>query len=497
MRRMLRFAAPLSVLAALLASPATAVGNPNPYYLESRWEFDPLFSGKPRPCAPDATQCTGYWWRDTTNQNALSQHTVDEFTDEIVTVYHDPVTDFAVHVYLTRRMSNVVVLTTPADYFVIGTGGSADEAAYVRSMFARTVPRFAMKVLRGVVLPDASEGSTFGVHAWTGFHPVAVYASQSYEAVIQQRLLVSQARASRRGDVHGWNLPWGPDGMLGIGSGKEDPMATGSPPQPTTLISAPTDIYLAGHKIRLVPTTRLDAGLVIQLPDEGIVIAGMGKFFPELNALLGPSIPALEWIGILDELRQFSPSVLVPLRGWPVVGASSAIAALLAQRDALQYVHDETVRRSNDGAPLDEIVATLRLPDSLATHPWVQEFATIVPFVVRSTYEEYMGWFAGNPVDLATTLTELARAEALVQVAGGAVELVTAARKAELAAQSQADAEKALFLARAAYVYTFAKGSSSAPEAKAVYAQALKKNALMQKSAHVRNYYLMEAMDLP
>jgi hypothetical protein len=69
--------------------------------------------------------------------------------------------------------------------------------------------------------------------------------------------------------------------------------------------------------------------------------------------------------------------------------------------------------------------------------------------------------------------------------------LTAAARTAELNARDLAGAEKALYLAEAAY--------EAAPEdsaARQVYAQALRKNAFMQKGAQVRNYYLYVAFHL-
>ena len=69
--------------------------------------------------------------------------------------------------------------------------------------------------------------------------------------------------------------------------------------------------------------------------------------------------------------------------------------------------------------------------------------------------------------------------------------LIAAARAAELNARDLAGAEKALYLAYAAY--------KVAPEdftAKQVYAQTLRKNVYLQKAAPIRNYYLKEALSL-
>jgi len=65
------------------------------------------------------------------------------------------------------------------------------------------------------------------------------------------------------------------------------------------------------------------------------------------------------------------------------------------------------------------------------------------------------------------------------------------AKQAELAAADLESAEKALYLADIAY-----RTARDNFEARQVYAQALRKNAFMQKSAYKRNYYLSAALAL-
>ncbi len=53
--------------------------------------------------------------------------------------------------------------------------------------------------------------------------------------------------------------------------------------------------------------------------------------------------------------------------------------AVIAQRDALQYIRDETLNLANAHEPLDNIVATVTLPSSLAIRPALWSSPAMVP----------------------------------------------------------------------------------------------------------------------
>ena len=157
----------------------------------------------------------------------------------------------------------------------------------------------------------------------------------------------------------------------------------------------------------------------------------------------------------------------------------------------MQSIYDQSLARINDGDTVDEAAAAVALPADLAASPYNQELVSTIPGIVRNLYHEKMGWFGGETHELASTLTPAAKAAALAELAGGTDALLAAARAAELNASDLAGAEKALYLAEAAH--------EAAPDnftAKQVYAQTLRKNAFMQKSAQVRNYYLVTARAL-
>ena len=103
-------------------------------------------------------------------------------------------------------------------------------------------------------------------------------------------------------------------------------------------------------------------------------------------------------------------------------------------RDAIQFVHDQTVRLMNKGLTPREIAARVKLPPHLATHPYLIEYYGTVewsgtgchssarftgtPCTVRAVYHGYLGWFSGRAAELHP-LPQHEEARRLVRLAGG------------------------------------------------------------------------------
>ena len=84
----------------------------------------------------------------------------------------------------------------------------------------------------------------------------------------------------------------------------------------------------------------------------------------------------------------------------------------------------------NEGARLDDIVATVKAPDHLLEKPYLRPVYDEPEFVVRNLWRLYGGWYDGNPARLKPP-TDAAIAAEMASLAGGAAKL--AERAAELA----------------------------------------------------------------
>jgi uncharacterized repeat protein (TIGR01451 family) len=484
----------LIFVVAIALTATTVLAADSPYLTPSFWMADPLNPGHPAP--PEGTDPSsaveGYWWRDTTDQNALAQHTEDEFTGQVVNVWQDG--DNLVAVYSNPNGTNVTAIVSGGDYMVVGCSGSQANAQTAKSRFNAAFPGFNRKILQGVVVPSALMEDYEWCSYWTRYQEsIPAYVSDSFESAKEVRPRFTTEINRREDWIYGSLLDWGADGSLGAGSLKGYLPGSLSSPIPLTSISAETSLTLGSLQVKLLPAegSTKPAGLWVYLPGQHILIAAdTGKYFPDVAAITGPNPDVKDVIAGLNSILQLAPEKLV-WSGQPLLEGAAVSEAVTAQRDALQYVYDQTWEKINAGYSVDEIAASVALTPELALSPYNQEFASTVPQVVRSIYHERMGWFGGETDELASTLTPDIKAQILADAYGGLENLVAAARQSELEARDLAGAEKALYLAHAAY-----KLAPEDPTVRQIYAQALRKNAFMQESGPVRNYYLTEASRL-
>ena len=104
----------------------------------------------------------------------------------------------------------------------------------------------------------------------------------------------------------------------------------------------------------------------------------------------------LLWAHAIDIMRSLNPSILVPQHGLPLHGEDDIMETLTAYRDAIQFVHDQTVRYMNKGLTDRQIVEKVVLPQHLSRHPYLQELYGTVEWSVRGVYHGYIGWFNGQ-----------------------------------------------------------------------------------------------------
>ncbi len=169
---------------------------------------------------------------------------------------------------------------------------------------------------------------------------------------------------------------------------------------PTHTFSDQLKLKIAGVDIELVHAPgETNDQIFVWLPQQRVLLPGdnIYKAFPNLYTIRGtPYRDVSQWVDSLDKMRQRQPQFLVPSHTRPIVGAEQVDATLQVYRDAIQFVHDQTVRYMNKGLTPDQIVERVRLPEHLASHPYLQEFYGKVDWSVRSIFGGYMGWFDGN-----------------------------------------------------------------------------------------------------
>ena len=126
--------------------------------------------------------------------------------------------------------------------------------------------------------------------------------------------------------------------------------------------------------------------------------------------------PAGRWITWTrsTEVLALQPEVVLPSHGLPIQGSEQVVKRLTRYRDAIQYVHDATVKGMNDGKDVYTLMREIKLPAELD----IGESYGKVAWSVRGIYEGYVGWFDLNPATMYSLPANAADKD-LVELAGG------------------------------------------------------------------------------
>jgi alkyl sulfatase BDS1-like metallo-beta-lactamase superfamily hydrolase len=191
------------------------------------------------------------------------------------------------------------------------------------------------------------------------------------------------------------------------------------------------------------------------------------------------------WVKSLDIMRDLRPNHLVPGHTRPLEGEAIILETLTNYRDAIQFVHDQTIRHINAGLTPEEIVGKVKLPPHLAYQPYLQEYYGTVEWSVKAIFNGYLGWFGGNATDLFP-LQPKERAKRFTALAGGRENLLKAAD----AAFETGDCQWALELADQLLIL-----DPDMPEAVSLRAASLECLGEKQITATARNYYLTQSLE--
>ena len=249
------------------------------------------------------------------------------------------------------------------------------------------------------------------------------------------------------------------------------------------------DLDIEGVKLSLIHAPgETDDQIVVWFPDLRVLLPGdnVYKAFPNLYTIRGtPYRDVRKWSESVRAMAKLNPQIMVPSHTEPVVGEANINALLTDYADAIQFVHDQTIRLINEGLRPDEIVQRIQLPQNLAKHPWLQPFYGTVEWAARSVYSGYLGWFDGDSVDLFPT-PKRTKAARLIALMGG-VDAVLSEASRYLKQDPQWAAELADYVSAA---------DSSNTQARVLKASALRAMAEVEVNPNARNWYLSEALEL-
>ncbi len=136
---------------------------------------------------------------------------------------------------------------------------------------------------------------------------------------------------------------------------------------------------------------------------------------------------AADWARALRRMVTMGAELLLPAHGLPIVGKERIAMVLGEIATALESLVTQVIQMMNDGATLDAIIHTVKVPDAVLAKPYLRPLYDEPEFVVRGIWRLYGGWWDGaasrlKPAPDAVLGTEIAA------LAGGADVLIARAK---------------------------------------------------------------------
>jgi alkyl sulfatase BDS1-like metallo-beta-lactamase superfamily hydrolase len=258
------------------------------------------------------------------------------------------------------------------------------------------------------------------------------------EETASENVMAGAAMSRRANYQFGTGLSPGAKGQMGSGIGMG--VAGGE----ITLI-APTDTISKTGETRTVDGVPLEFQMVSgsEAPSElNLYVAGPKVFLSaemstcSLHNILTPRGAKVRdthaWAGYLDEalgLYGGRSDMVISSHCWPRFGQGEVTSMLASQRDNYRYLHDQTVRRMNQGETMVEIAEDVVQPPELSAQWFNHGYYGTYSHNSKAVYQFYLGWYDAVPANL-NPWPPTVRARKYVEAMGGTAKVIALAKKA-------------------------------------------------------------------
>ena len=390
-------------------------------------------------------------------------------------------------------VSNMTVVSGKTGWIVIDPLTTRETAA---AALALVNAQLGARPVSAVIYSHSHVDHFGGVRGVLGEASVPILAPAQFMAeAASENIMAGPAMGRRANYQFGVGLSPGAQGQIGSGIG------TGVSGGEQTLV-APTDTIQATGDKRVVDGVALEFQIVSgsEAPSELNVFLPAQKVFLSaemstcsLHNILTPRgakvRDAHAWAGYLDEALQLYASrseAMISSHCWPRFGQGEVASSLAAQRDNYRYLHDQTVRRMNQGATMVEIAEEVTQPPEIAAQWFNHGYYGTYSHDSKAIYQYYLGWYDAVPANL-NPWPPAERAARAVKAMGGAAKVLAEASKAMATGDYRWSSDLLNQL-------VFAEPKNAA--ARALLADSYEQQGYQAESGIWRNQFLVAAQEL-
>jgi len=154
-----------------------------------------------------------------------------------------------------------------------------------------------------------------------------------------------------------------------------------------------------------------DDSIWLWVPEKKLICAGdlMVSSFPNVGNPYKVQRYPKQWAIAMERMMEKHADYLIPGHGLLVEGKERVKDVLSITAEAMHFVHDEVVKRLNEGKWFEQIYYEILdiYPEKFKKHKYLRPMYGCVRFAIHASYRLYHGWYnSGNPTDLFPAKSE-------------------------------------------------------------------------------------------
>ncbi len=154
-----------------------------------------------------------------------------------------------------------------------------------------------------------------------------------------------------------------------------------------------------------------DDSIWLWVPERKTICTGdlMLSSFPNIGNPYKVQRYPKDWALAMERMRDKNAEYLVPGHGRLIEGKGKVKDVLSITAEAMHFVHDEVVKRLNEGKWFEQIYFEMLeiFPEKFKKHNILRPIYGCYRFAIHASYRLYHGWYnSGNPTDLFPAKTD-------------------------------------------------------------------------------------------